>query len=113
IPLKDENPTRRKPVATVAILLACIGVYFAWQPTPFSETTDDIEFALHHAAIPCEVVEGRPLTEDEVIGTYSELGRDDACGVGSTDSPPFHSGKSVWLSVLVSMFLHGSILHLA
>ena len=113
IPLKDENPTRRKPVATLAIIVACIVAYFAWQPTPFSETSEDIEFALHHAAIPCEVVEGRPLTEDEVIATYSQFGRDDACDVGSPDSAPFDAGKSVWLSVLVSMFLHGSILHLA
>jgi membrane associated rhomboid family serine protease len=112
IPLKDENPTRHKPVATLAVLLACIAVYFLWQPTPFSETVDDVEFALHNAAIPCEVVEGRPLTEAEVIATYSEFGRGDACGVGSPDSPAFDGDKSVWRSVLVSMFLHGSILHL-
>ena len=113
IPLKDENPTHRRPVATLAILAACVGIYFLWQPTPFSDTVDDVEFALEHAAIPCEVVQGRPLTEAEVIATYSQLGRDDACDVGSDASEPYVAGKSVWLSVLVSMFLHGSILHLA
>jgi membrane associated rhomboid family serine protease len=113
IPLKDENPTHRKPVATLAIIVACIGVYFLWQPTPFSESVEDVEFALAHAAIPCEVVQGRPLSEDEVRATYSEFGRDDACQVGSADSEPYDAGKSVWRSVFASMFLHGSILHLA
>ncbi len=112
IPLKDENPTRRTPYATLAIIAACIGIYFLWQPTPFGETTEDVEFAVEHAAIPCEVVEGRPLTIDELRATY-QLGRDEACDIGSPTSPEGFPDKSVWLSVLVSMFLHGSILHLA
>jgi membrane associated rhomboid family serine protease len=112
IPLKDENPTQRRPVATIAIILACVGIYFLWQPTPFGDTSADVTFALRHAAIPCEVVHDRPLTIDEVRATY-EVGRQDACGVGSPDSPAALPHKSVWLAVLVSMFLHGSILHLA
>jgi membrane associated rhomboid family serine protease len=112
LPLKDENPTQRRPIATIALILACVGVYFLWQPTPFSDTTEDISFSLRHAAIPCEVVHARPLTVDEVRATY-EVGREDACEVGSPDSPAAIPGKSVWLSVLVSLFLHGSIVHLA
>jgi membrane associated rhomboid family serine protease len=112
IPLKDENPTRRRPYATLAIIAACIGIYFLWQPTPFSETTDDVVFAIDHAAIPCEVVHDRPLTLAELRATY-EVGRDDACGIAPDDSPPGVPDKSIWLSVVVSMFLHGSILHLA
>ncbi len=112
IPLKDENPTSRRPIATLVILAACIGIYFLWQPTPFSETTDDVVFAIDHAAIPCEVVHDRPLTLAELRATY-EVGRDDACGIAPDDSPPGVPDKSIWLSVVVSMFLHGSILHLA
>ncbi len=111
IPLKDENPTRRRPYATIAIIVACIGIYFLWQPSPFSDDVDDVDFAIHHAAIPCEVVQNRPLTIDELRATY-EVGRDEACDVGSPDSPAGVPGKSIWLSVLTSMFLHGSVLHL-
>jgi membrane associated rhomboid family serine protease len=111
LPLKDENPTRRRPVATMAIILACVGIYFLWQPTPFSNSSADVSFAVRHAAIPCEVVHGRPLTLDELRATYV-VGREDACGVGSPSSPPGFPHKSVWLSVLTSMFLHGSVLHL-
>jgi membrane associated rhomboid family serine protease len=111
IPLKDENPTRRTPFVTVAILAACIAVYFLWQPSPTSDTVSDIEFNVRHAAIPCELVHQRPLTVDELRATY-EVGRSDACGLGSPESPSGFPGKSIALSVLVSLFLHGSLLHL-
>jgi membrane associated rhomboid family serine protease len=113
IPLKDENPTQRRPIVTLAIIAACIGIYFLWQPSPFGDTEEDLRFNLEHAAVPCEVTQGAPLTEAEIIATYGELGRDDACEVGSPDSDELFPDKSVWLSVLVSIFLHGSILHLA
>lgn len=112
IPIKDENPTRHLPVATLAILVACVAVYLLWQPTPLAETEADVVFNVEHAAIPCEVEQGRPLTVDELRATF-ELGRGDACGLGSPASPAGFPDKSVWLSVLVSMFLHGGVMHLA
>jgi membrane associated rhomboid family serine protease len=112
IPIKDENPTHRRPIATLAILAACIGIYFLWQPTPFSQTNEDLSFDLERAAIPCEIMQGRPLNEAELTATYGELPREDACDVGSDDSPEVFAEKSVWLSVLTSMFLHGDLLHL-
>jgi membrane associated rhomboid family serine protease len=112
IPLKDENPTRRTPFVTLAIIAACIGIYFLWQPSPLSDTTSDVVFNVRHAAIPCEVVHQRPLTGDELRATYA-VGRQDACGIGSPESPAGFPGKSIALSVLVSLFLHGSVLHLA
>jgi membrane associated rhomboid family serine protease len=112
IPLKDENPTRHRPIVTMGVVALCAVLYFLWQPTPFGATTDDLAFDLEHAAIPCEVTQLRPLTVDEVRATY-QLGRTEACEVGDPTSPAVHPDKSVWVSVLVSMFLHGSILHLA
>ena len=113
IPLKDENPTTRRPIVTLAIIAICVGVYFFWQPSPFGNTDDDLLFNLEHAAVPCEITQGEPLTIDELRATYGGFGQDDACEVGSEDSEQAFPGKSVWLAVLVSMFLHGSILHLA
>jgi membrane associated rhomboid family serine protease len=49
---------------------------------------------------------------DEVVATY-RLGDGSACGVGSEASPPYDAGKNVWLAVVVSMFLHGGVMHIA
>lgn len=111
IPLKDENPTRHRPVATLLLIVACAAVYLLWQPSPLGDTEGDARFTAERAAIPCEVREGRPLTIDELRATY-QVGRSDACEVGSPTSPAGFPDKSVWGSVLLSMFLHGSLLHL-
>jgi membrane associated rhomboid family serine protease len=115
LPLKDENPTTRFPFVTVAILLACVAVYFLWQPTPVSDTAEDVVFTLEHAAIPCELTHARPLTDAEVRATFGSEQinpQQRACGLGSPNSPPWDAHKNVWLGVLESMFLHGSLLHL-
>lgn len=112
LPLRDENPVRTTPVVTWAIVAACIVAYLLWQPDPFSSTTADLEFNLRNAAIPCELVTGEPLTSDEIVATV-QLGDEQACGVGDPASPPLASGKNVWLAAVVSMFLHGSVMHIA
>lgn len=111
LPLKDENPTHHLPIATLAILVACVAVYLFWQPSPFGDTNADLAFNVEQAAIPCEVQQARPLTDDEVRATFG-AGIEHACGTGSPDSPTTFPEKSVWVAVLVSMFLHGSLLHL-
>jgi len=112
LPLRDENPTRTTPVVTWVIVAVCVVVFLAWQPGPFSSTTEDVDFSLRRAAIPCELITGEPLSVDEVVATF-RLGDQNACDVGSEASPPYDPGKNVWLAVLVSMFLHGGIMHIA
>ena len=111
IPLKDYNPTRRFPVITLVLIAINVGVYFFVQ-RPFDETSNQAQFSYEVAAIPCEVVQGRPLTEDEIVQT---LRFDDstACETGPvTKDEEFFPNKSVWLALLYSMFLHGGLLHL-
>ena len=114
IPLKDENPTRRTPVVTLLILAACVAAYFVWQPSPLGEDTSDNEFAFEWAAIPCEVVQGEPLTIAEIEAGFADE-HGEGCGAPagepSREARAFPD-KSVWRSVLTSMFLHGSLLHL-
>ncbi len=113
IPLKDENPTRATPVLTVMLILACVGVFLFIQPRETGDRgqLESIKFSYATAAIPCEVVEGRPLSEPEIAATVN--GDDEtACDVAPGSSPYFQ-GKSVYLAVLYSMFLHGGWLHLA
>ena len=110
IPLHDQNPTRTLPVMTILLMAACIGIYFFVQP--HNTSVEDAKFSFKNAAIPCEIVQGRPLTENEVDET---LGAGDASACDdapSSEDEPVFPQKSPYLSILYSMFLHGSLLHL-
>jgi membrane associated rhomboid family serine protease len=125
IPLKDYNPTRHFPYLTVLLIAANVLVYFFVQRPLETTEAGQIEFVLEVAAIPCEVVTGRPLSYEEITRTF-DFEDDEACDrslPSRADDPacelarrpstcPAFPGKSVWLSILSSMFLHGSILHL-
>ncbi len=109
IPLKDYNPTRTTPVITILLIAACVVIFVFIQPK--GGDIDEAEFTYKNAAIPCEVVQGRALTDEEVSDTL-EGGDTEACE-DDPDSEATFPGKSVFLAVLYSMFLHGSWLHLA
>jgi membrane associated rhomboid family serine protease len=110
LPLRDENPTRRVPVVTILLILANVAVYFLVQPNS-GDAVRSARFSIERAAIPCEVVEGRPLSVGEIQDTYG-AGDDTACQGDEQAGPPLFPGKHVLLAVLTSMFLHGSLLHL-
>jgi membrane associated rhomboid family serine protease len=117
IPIKDRNPTSRPAIVTWLIILACMWVFFFVQPTGhagFGRTADqqvqEVVWTVEHAAIPCELVEGRPLTAPELVRTFRD-GDTNAC----MDNPvgaPVDPDKNIYLAVLYSMFLHGGLLHL-
>ena len=111
LPLYDDNPVSRRPVVTLLIIAACVVAYFFWQPSPFDDTNDDIRFDVRYAAIPCEILQNRPLTIAEAQATFN-LGDDNACDIDRGQTPPVDPGKNVWLAIVTSMFLHGSLLHI-
>jgi membrane associated rhomboid family serine protease len=119
IPLKDYNPTERFPFVTLLIIVACAAIYFFVQPLGqglFVQRTSDaalkeVEWDLRNAAIPCELTKGRPLTIDEVRETF--VNNDTTACLTNSVGPRFATHKNVYLAVLYSMFLHGSVLHLA
>ncbi len=100
LPLRDLNPTRSATPITWAIIAIAAAVYFFVQPQSGGES---IEFLFEQATIPCEVASLEPLTLAEI-----ETGR---CDV-DTASPEVFPDKNVPLSLLVAIFLHGSVLHL-
>jgi membrane associated rhomboid family serine protease len=119
IPMADENPVRRFPWCTVLLILTCVIVYFAVQPSRAikfswsgiaeSVSAGDLRFVVDNAGIPCELVRGRPLTVEEYRRTFVD-GDTEAC---THASGPAHSpGKNVYLAAVLTMFLHGSIPHL-
>jgi membrane associated rhomboid family serine protease len=102
IPLRDDNPTTRFPIVTLLLIAANVVVYLFVQP---HGGIDETRFTLEQAVIPCELRQDAPLT----VAEY----RTSECDQDSFDNREFFPDKNVWLAVLTSMFLHGSILHIA
>ena len=110
IPLHDQNPTRTLPIVTILLMAACVVVYFFIQPS--TNDIDGADFSFKNAAIPCEIVQGRPLTQTEYDETTNE-GDGSACDEdASSEERSEFPQKSPYLSILYSMFLHGGLLHL-
>ena len=84
IPLGDENPTRSKPVVTIALLIICCLIYL-WQLSLGQEGQRAI-YAL--GVIPSRILEFRAL-------------------------PVSLQWVSPEMTVITSMFLHGGFFHLA
>jgi membrane associated rhomboid family serine protease len=112
IPVKDENPTTKVPWVTLLLIAANL-VVFVFLQRPYDRGLSEANFSFEFAAIPCEIVSGRPLTTEEVDQTLYES-QSEACqstSAGGRDDARF-PGKNVYLAVISSMFLHGSWLHI-
>jgi len=117
IPLKDYNPTTRRAWITLGLIAINVFVYFLVQPhgqgnvDPQSEAITEAKFTYAHAAVPCEVTHGHPLTVAEINATLN-TNDENACKTSLPASREAFPHKNVYLAVLYSMFLHGSLLHI-
>jgi membrane associated rhomboid family serine protease len=102
IPLKDDIPTRRFPIVTVVLIAINVIVYFAFEQGLWGLGDVGNERVIEYGAIPIEIA--HPGTECASVagGTAIQCGPDSAV----PDQAPF------WVTILTSMFLHGSLLHL-
>jgi membrane associated rhomboid family serine protease len=108
IPIHDRNPVRRAPVVTYALIAINLGV-FLFEPVhhvqlgPHGLSTptlcEQYRFFDHYAAIPHELISGHITGHQYVDQSGRPICADD------------FTGKSPALSVLYSMFLHASWLH--
>jgi membrane associated rhomboid family serine protease len=85
-PLKDNIATRRLPVVTVALIGACVLVYFLFERGGWSLGATGETRVLDYGAIPYELTH---------------------------PGDPGGDGAPWWVTIFSSMFLHGSLLHLA
>jgi membrane associated rhomboid family serine protease len=112
IPIRDENPTAHPPVLTIALIIINVFVYFFVQPHAkqglVTSQADEARFTYEYAAIPEEVKQGHPLTCEDL---NSDAGPPDCSPGAPPDAQPFPH-KNVYLALLYSMFLHGSLLHI-
>ena len=112
IPLSDGRVSTRPAVVTMALIALCAVVYLFIQPTPLRETSEDAQFDYDHAAIPYELTHGRPLTNCQVAQVASQAESTRVCNLPAGQAP-FAPGKPIYLAVVFSIFLHGSIWHIA
>jgi membrane associated rhomboid family serine protease len=105
IPLRDRNPTTRTPYVTFLLIAANVAIFVLVQRGATAPGSDQAEFDYHYAAIPCEITSSHALTAQEV--TTDRCERDPL-----RRGQPLFDDKRIYLSILVSMFLHGSWLHL-
>jgi membrane associated rhomboid family serine protease len=104
-PLKDDIPTRQFPVLTVAIIAICCAAYFLFERGLWDLGATGNERVLEYGAIPYEVTH-----------PGDECG--DAGGVPACEGQPGVVGAAPdqapwWITIFTSMFLHGSLIHLA
>ena len=98
-PLRDVNPTRIKPVVTIALIVVSLLVFFALQAQ--DTALEQADFLYRRAVIACEVTTGSPLSVTEIV---NQVCRGDA-------GEPLFPNKSPFFAVLTSIFLHGSVGH--
>ena len=105
-PLKDNIPTDRFPVVTVALIALNVIAYFFWQKGGLSlgdpSSQEYFDTLVRYAAVPYEItnpgVQCAPVT-GEAFTCSKDFG-------ARFDLPP------TWLTVFTSMFMHGGLLHL-
>jgi len=116
LPFRDNLEPRRVPWVTFALIVVNCVVFLLLQPSAFQTAPDDGEgpldraeyervvdaetFVMRWALVPCEIRTGTPVAD---------------APEGCDEAPTRHlpERKSVYLALLSSMFLHGSIDHLA
>ena len=124
-PIKDNIPTERVPVITIALIVINVLVFVFFQhPTGF-DSVDNTK-VIKYGAIPYEIThpgkecgDGSSVAPDGTL-TGPPSGRVICVGnVEPTSAGPAKirhisgSQPSTWLTIFTAMFMHGGILHIA
>jgi membrane associated rhomboid family serine protease len=134
LPLKDNNPTARFPVLTVALIVINVAV-FIWQLSfPTDKRLDQAGFgsidqsSLEYGAIPYRIshLDSRDCAVGAVPQTQGQLAAgvvcpgtkayDEAVAIGVQDptAQPIPINEAPWwVTLFTSMFMHGGFLHIA
>ena len=111
LPLKDNIPTDRFPVITVALIVINVVMFFGFQGATWADGGGfevDQQNVVEYAEIPYEIT--HPGKHCEGVGPDESLqvvceGQEGVSG-DAGDQP------ATWLTVLTSMFMHGGLLHI-
>jgi membrane associated rhomboid family serine protease len=105
LPIKDDIPTRTFPFITVAIIVICCVVYFFFEEGLWGLGETGNERVIEYGAIPYEITH----PGEECAESAGQIVCEGQPGVVGTapDQAPW------WVTLFTSMFMHGSLLHLA
>jgi membrane associated rhomboid family serine protease len=109
LPIKDDIPTRRFPIVTVALIAINIFMFFGFQHAKLttSGAQVDEQVTIKYAAIPYEITHPGKQCAFVASGQI-------ACGPASeVDRAVGQKLPPTWLTILTAMFMHGGILHIA
>ena len=106
IPIKDDIPTRRFPILTVAIIVLCCVVYFGFEHGGWQLGAKGNERVNEYGAIPYEITHPGKDCGETQTGAIACEGQPGVSG-SAPDQAPW------WQTLFTSMFMHGSLLHLA
>jgi membrane associated rhomboid family serine protease len=104
-PIKDDIPTRRFPILTVAIIVACVVVYFGVERGGLGLGSTGEERVLEYGAIPYELTHPGKECAPVAGGQIGCEGQPGIVGDAPEQAP-------WWVTAFTSMFLHGSLFHL-
>jgi membrane associated rhomboid family serine protease len=124
LPIKDDIPTRRFPIVTVAIIAINIFVFLGLQVNSVSLDGADLkqDVVNKYSAVPYEITHpgkqcgeaGRLDTGQRVADTNGALVCQGQTVAGATvDSVTPSNQPAAWLTVFFAMFMHGGLLHIA
>jgi membrane associated rhomboid family serine protease len=108
IPLRDDNPTRRRAVITLLLIAVNIGIYFLIQLPKSGAAETNFEY--RWAGVPCEIDTGKPVV---AVPAGTPVAKN-SCTVEATGlaaPQTVFPNKNVWESLFFSMFLHASVVH--
>jgi membrane associated rhomboid family serine protease len=109
-PLKDNIPTERFPVVTVALIIANVLAYFFWQKGGLTLGSPDspayLQNLIDYGAIPYELT--HPGDHCDLVNARGQVACEGQPGVTGTAEPQ----PATWITAFTSMFMHGGLLHL-
>jgi rhomboid family protein len=109
-PIKDDIPTRRFPILTVAIIVACTLVYFGFEHGGLGLGSKGNEVVIEYGAIPYEITHpGKDCFQPTRQPVEILCEGKDPIPSGVT---PKSDDAPWWATVFTSMFMHGGLLHL-
>jgi membrane associated rhomboid family serine protease len=113
-PLKDNIPTDRTPIVTIALILANVLVYFLWQRGGLSFGSPSsghyLRNLIDYGAIPYELT--HPGKHCDFAGGVVSQSAQIACEGQRGVSGQASSQPSTWITPFTAMFMHGGLLHL-
>jgi rhomboid family protein len=119
-PLKDNIPTDRFPVITVALILVNVAVFlFFQQPTGFSGVNERkvveygaIPYELTHPGRHCELATAVNPETGERVGIPACQGTVVETEAGPQTVGAVSDPTPTWVTAFSSMFMHGGFLHI-